>query len=213
MNFKSHQILFWSHRSLAYKLIHKISFVPSFFFCSWTYTKCFRAIFRWCTLILHNKNLVFILSTGENVILNRETEIAKALWSPGIYHQALDCFQTLKLKSGGLISSCEIKKKNVTKYSRSYSTSPTTSPTSNSSSPTPTTGSPPGNQGLSSSGCIHTKPITGIPCVAAASRYTAPVHIDVGGTIYTSSLETLTKYEDAHRVMHKLFSLKIDIFN
>lgn len=56
-------------------------------------------------------------------------------------------------------------------------------------------GSP--NQGLSSSGasgCIHTKPITGIPCVAAASRYTAPVHIDVGGTIYTSSLETLTKY-------------------
>lgn len=77
----------------------------------------------------------------------------------------------------------------------SKSTSPVTSPTSNSSSPTPTTGSPPGNQGLSSaSGCIHTKPITGIPCVAAASRYTAPVHIDVGGTIYTSSLETLTKY-------------------
>lgn len=76
------------------------------------------------------------------------------------------------------------------------STSPTTSPTSNSSSPTPAnSGSP--NQGLSSTaaGCIHTKPITGIPCVAAASRYTAPVHIDVGGTIYTSSLETLTKYE------------------
>lgn len=36
--------------------------------------------------------------------------------------------------------------------------------------------------------------ISGIPCVAAASRYTAPVHIDVGGSIYTSSLETLTKY-------------------
>lgn len=35
--------------------------------------------------------------------------------------------------------------------------------------------------------------VSGIPCVAAASRYTAPVHIDVGGTIYTSSLETLTK--------------------
>lgn len=35
--------------------------------------------------------------------------------------------------------------------------------------------------------------ISGIPFVAAASRYTAPVHIDVGGTIYTSSLETLTK--------------------
>ena len=77
------------------------------------------------------------------------------------------------------------------------STSPTTSPTSNSSSPTPANSgsSPVGNQGLSSTapGCLHTKPITGIPCVAAASRYTAPVHIDVGGTIYTSSLETLTK--------------------
>ncbi|CRK95928.1 CLUMA_CG009374, isoform B [Clunio marinus] len=90
------------------------------------------------------------------------------------------------------------------------STSPTTSPTSNSSSPTPTTGSPPGNQGLSSAtGCIHTKPITGIPCVAAASRYTAPVHIDVGGTIYTSSLETLTKYPESR--LAKLFNGSIPI--
>lgn len=39
----------------------------------------------------------------------------------------------------------------------------------------------------------HKQAMSGIPCVAAASRYTAPVHIDVGGTIYTSSLETLTK--------------------
>lgn len=39
----------------------------------------------------------------------------------------------------------------------------------------------------------HKQSMSGIPCVAAASRYTAPVHIDVGGTIYTSSLETLTK--------------------
>jgi hypothetical protein len=30
--------------------------------------------------------------------------------------------------------------------------------------------------------------------VASASRFTAPVHIDVGGTIYTSSLDTLTRY-------------------
>jgi hypothetical protein len=50
---------------------------------------------------------------------------------------------------------------------------------SNSSSPTPP--------------AVNYNKITGIPCVAAASRYTAPVHIDVGGTIYTSSLETLTK--------------------
>lgn len=140
---------------------------------------------------------------GENVILNRETEIAKALWSPGIYHQALDCSRTLKLKSGGLILRLYRDSRSKINLScslfifastlSSNSTSPTTSPASNSSSPTPTTGSPTGNQGLSASGCIHTKPITGIPCVAAASRYTAPVHIDVGGTIYTSSLETLTK--------------------
>lgn len=58
--------------------------------------------------------------------------------------------------------------------------SPATSPTmSNSSSPTPP--------------AVNYNKMSGIPCVAAASRYTAPVHIDVGGTIYTSSLETLTK--------------------
>lgn len=53
------------------------------------------------------------------------------------------------------------------------------------------------------------KPITGIPCVAAASRYTAPVHIDVGGTIYTSSLETLTKYPESK--LAKLFNGQIPI--
>ena len=36
--------------------------------------------------------------------------------------------------------------------------------------------------------------ISGVPCPATPTRYTAPVHIDVGGTIYTSSLETLTKW-------------------
>lgn len=35
--------------------------------------------------------------------------------------------------------------------------------------------------------------ITGVPCPATPTRYTAPVHIDVGGVIYTSSLETLTR--------------------
>lgn len=53
------------------------------------------------------------------------------------------------------------------------------------------------------------KSISGIPCVAAASRYTAPVHIDVGGTIYTSSLETLTKYPDSR--LAKLFNGTIPI--
>lgn len=45
--------------------------------------------------------------------------------------------------------------------------------------------------------------------MAAASRYTAPVHIDVGGTIYTSSLETLTKYPDSR--LAKLFNGTIPI--
>lgn len=64
------------------------------------------------TLILNTKNSRFIFLAGENVISNRETEIAKALWSPGIYHRALDYFQTLKLKSGGLILrlSCELRR-------------------------------------------------------------------------------------------------------
>ena len=39
----------------------------------------------------------------------------------------------------------------------------------------------------------HYAKISGVPCPATPTRYTAPVHIDVGGTIYTSSLETLTK--------------------
>lgn len=40
--------------------------------------------------------------------------------------------------------------------------------------------------------------ISGIPCAAAPSRYTAPVHIDVGGVTYTSSLETLTRWMKSH---------------
>ncbi|KAL0280056.1 UNVERIFIED_CONTAM: hypothetical protein PYX00_001465 [Menopon gallinae] len=67
---------------------------------------------------------------------------------------------------------------------------------SNSSSPTPPA-------------LNYNHKITGIPCVAAASRYTAPVHIDVGGTIYTSSLETLTKYPESR--LAKLFNGSIPI--
>lgn len=96
------------------------------------------------------------------------------------------------------------------------STSPTTSPTmSNSSSPTPTPTTPAPISPALSGGTASTyhhgnhKSITGIPCVAAASRYTAPVHIDVGGTIYTSSLETLTKYPDSR--LAKLFNGTIPI--
>nr|KAF7415518.1 hypothetical protein H0235_012110 [Vespula pensylvanica] len=82
----------------------------------------------------------------------------------------------------------------------SPSSSPATSPTmSNSSSPTPPTPVTP----------VYNQKMTGIPCVAAASRYTAPVHIDVGGTIYTSSLETLTKYPESR--LAKLFNGSIPI--
>lgn len=53
--------------------------------------------------------------------------------------------------------------------------------------------------------------ISGIPCVAAASRYTAPVHIDVGGSIYTSSLETLTKLVAWYSMLFDLLKLYIPI--
>jgi len=49
----------------------------------------------------------------------------------------------------------------------------------------------------------------GIPVVATPSRYTAPVHIDVGGKIYTSSLDTLTKYPDSK--LSRMFSGSIPI--
>ncbi|XP_071526713.1 BTB/POZ domain-containing protein KCTD1 isoform X2 [Panulirus ornatus] len=51
--------------------------------------------------------------------------------------------------------------------------------------------------------------ISGIPTVAAASRFTAPVHIDVGGSIYTSSLETLTRYPESR--LARLFNGSIPI--
>ena len=128
------------------------------------------------------------------------------------------CMEPRDLSAGRLFSPTQIK----------ISTSPTTSPTmSNSSSPSPTPPTPGpispalsnvgsvsgggGGGGGGGSGYHHAnhKPITGIPCVAAASRYTAPVHIDVGGTIYTSSLETLTKYPDSR--LAKLFNGSIPI--
>ncbi|CAF1001289.1 unnamed protein product [Rotaria sordida] len=49
----------------------------------------------------------------------------------------------------------------------------------------------------------------GIPRPANPSRFTAPVHIDVGGTIFTSSLETLTRYPDSR--LSKLFNGTIPI--
>ncbi|XP_076333433.1 BTB/POZ domain-containing protein kctd15-like [Tachypleus tridentatus] len=51
--------------------------------------------------------------------------------------------------------------------------------------------------------------ISGIPCVAAATRFTAPVHIDVGGDIYTSSLQTLTKHPDSR--LARMFNGSIPI--
>ncbi|XP_065574505.1 BTB/POZ domain-containing protein Tiwaz-like [Artemia franciscana] len=49
----------------------------------------------------------------------------------------------------------------------------------------------------------------GIPCIAVATKSSAPVHIDVGGTIYTSSLETLTKFPESK--LAKMFNGTIPI--
>ncbi|GAU96398.1 hypothetical protein RvY_07850 [Ramazzottius varieornatus] len=49
----------------------------------------------------------------------------------------------------------------------------------------------------------------GIPLSAPTTCYTAPVHIDVGGIIYTSSLETLTKFPESR--LAKLFNGNIPI--
>ncbi|KHJ42321.1 K+ channel tetramerization domain protein [Trichuris suis] len=43
-----------------------------------------------------------------------------------------------------------------------------------------------------------------IPRVAQLHHYNAPVHLDIGGTTYTTTLATLTKYSDSH--LAKLFS-------
>lgn len=90
----------------------------------------------------------------------------------------------------------------------SPSLSPATSPTLSvhTSSPTPPT---PGVAASAGAPYATPKQLSGIPCVAAASRYTAPVHIDVGGTIYTSSLETLTKFSDSR--LAKMFNGQIAI--
>lgn len=63
--------------------------------------------------------------------------------------------------------------------------------------------------GISTPSASAAPKLTGIPTVAAASRYTAPVHIDVGGVIYTSSLETLTRYPDTR--LAQLFNGQIPI--
>ncbi|KAK3579936.1 hypothetical protein CHS0354_020829 [Potamilus streckersoni] len=49
----------------------------------------------------------------------------------------------------------------------------------------------------------------GVPCPATPTRYTAPVHIDVGGVIYTSSLDTLTKFP--HSRLARMFNGSIPI--
>ncbi|XP_063633512.1 BTB/POZ domain-containing protein Tiwaz isoform X1 [Cydia splendana] len=51
---------------------------------------------------------------------------------------------------------------------------------------------------------MDSKSIAGIPRVAPTTKFNAPVHIDVGGTIYTSSLETLTAYPESR--LGKMFN-------
>lgn len=58
----------------------------------------------------------------------------------------------------------------------------------------PVSKSTPSSPLVTSQNGTYTAKISGVPCPATPTRYTAPVHIDVGGVIYTSSLETLTRY-------------------
>lgn len=59
---------------------------------------------------------------------------------------------------------------------------------------TPVAKSTPTSPAVSTQNGGYSAKISGVPCPATPTRYTAPVHIDVGGVIYTSSLETLTRY-------------------
>ncbi|XP_002742471.1 BTB/POZ domain-containing protein kctd15-like [Saccoglossus kowalevskii] len=61
----------------------------------------------------------------------------------------------------------------------------------------------------SSSPVPSSSSMQGVPCVAPVNRFTAPVHIDVGGQIYTSSLETLARSPDSK--LGKLFNGNIPI--
>lgn len=45
--------------------------------------------------------------------------------------------------------------------------------------------------------CLSPLGSGGIPTPAKLTKSTAPVHIDVGGQMYTSSLGTLTKYPES----------------
>ncbi|TPP42936.1 BTB/POZ domain-containing protein kctd15 [Fasciola gigantica] len=49
----------------------------------------------------------------------------------------------------------------------------------------------------------------GVPQPATPTRFSAPVHVDVGGTLYTSSLETLTKYPNSR--LGRMFNGSIPI--
>ncbi|KAL4717757.1 hypothetical protein ACJJTC_000906 [Scirpophaga incertulas] len=75
--------------------------------------------------------------------------------------------------------------------------------------PTPKPGSPQPDPAPSTASAIDQKPIAGIPRVAHTTKFNAPVHIDVGGTIYTSSLETLTAYPKSR--LAKMFNGTIPI--
>lgn len=55
---------------------------------------------------------------------------------------------------------------------------------------------------MSSQQLVSLSPLgsTGIPTPAKLTKTNAPVHIDVGGHMYTSSLSTLTKYPESRFV-------------
>ncbi|CAD5121514.1 DgyrCDS10016 [Dimorphilus gyrociliatus] len=52
-------------------------------------------------------------------------------------------------------------------------------------------------------------PPSGVPMPATPTRYTAPVHIDVGGVIFTSTLDTLTRFSNSR--LAKMFTGHVPI--
>ncbi|KAK2166597.1 hypothetical protein LSH36_37g02000 [Paralvinella palmiformis] len=86
---------------------------------------------------------------------------------------------------------------------RAYMSRDSSSPQSAMSSPVSA------NAAVNSAVNSHFGKISGVPCPATPTRYTAPVHIDVGGSIYTSSLETLTKFPESK--LARLFNGSIPI--
>ncbi|XP_065315213.1 uncharacterized protein LOC135924093 [Gordionus sp. m RMFG-2023] len=69
--------------------------------------------------------------------------------------------------------------------------------------------SPKANPPINCNNILPASSSLGVPAIAKISKFTAPVHIDVGGIQYTTTLQTLTKYPES--IIAKLFNGTIPI--